>query len=304
MTLLLLIRHGTNDWVHGRLAGWTPGVHLNEDGRRQAAATAERLSVLPLDAIYTSPLDRTVETAQAIAGPRGMPLRLVEGLGEVKYGEWQGAELKELYKHELWPGVQFYPSGTRFPGGETLGEAQMRMVATLDGLRAQHPKGIIAVVSHADIIKLALAYYIGMHMDLFQRLEISPCSVSALLFTRMGPRLLAYNDTGSLEHLKPKPEPAEKPAEPAEAAAAPDGSEQPAEAPAPAQAAAAEAEVAGHVAEAPVAEAPAPAEAPAAPAELVSQSPAAEAPAAVEPPHAEANGLEPPALPGAVQITF
>jgi len=135
-----------------------------------------------------------------------MPLRLVEGLGEVRYGEWQGAELKELYKHELWPGVQFYPSGTRFPGGETLGEAQMRMVATLDGLRAQHPKGIFAVVSHADIIKLALAYYIGMHMDLFQRLEISPCSVSAIFFTPMGPRLLAYNDTGSLEHLKPKPE--------------------------------------------------------------------------------------------------
>jgi hypothetical protein len=102
--------------------------------------------------------------------------------------------------------VQFYPSGTRFPGGETLGEAQMRMVTTLDGLRAQHPKGIFAVVSHADIIKLALAYYVGMHMDLFQRLEISPCSVSAIFFTPMGPRLLAYNDTGSLEHLKPKPE--------------------------------------------------------------------------------------------------
>jgi probable phosphoglycerate mutase len=135
-----------------------------------------------------------------------MPLRLVEGLGEVKYGEWQGAELKELYKHELWPGVQFYPSGTRFPGGETLGEAQTRMVTTLDGLRAQHPKGIIMAVSHADIIKLAIAYYIGMHVDLFQRLEISPCSVSALFFTRMGPRLLAYNDVGTLEHLKPKPE--------------------------------------------------------------------------------------------------
>lgn len=207
MTILLLIRHGVNDWVHGRLAGWTPGVHLNEEGRRQAIATAARLAPLPIDALYTSPLERTVETAQAIAGPRGLPLRLVEGLGEVRYGEWQGAELKELYKHELWPGVQFYPSGTRFPGGETLGEAQIRMVTTLDALRAQHPKGIIAVVSHADIIKLAIAYYIGMHIDLFQRLEISPCSVSALAFTPMGPRLLAYNETGSLEHLKPKPEP-------------------------------------------------------------------------------------------------
>jgi probable phosphoglycerate mutase len=217
VTLLLLIRHGTNDWVHGRLAGWTPGVHLNDEGRHQAAALAARLAFLPLDAIYTSPLERTVETAQAIAGPRGMPLRLVEGLGEVKYGEWQGAELKELYKHELWPGVQFYPSGTRFPGGETLGEAQMRMVATLDGLRAQHPKGTIAVVSHADIIKLAVAYYIGMHIDLFQRLEISPCSLTALAFTRMGPRLLTYNDTGALQHLKPKPE-EKKPEEQPEAA--------------------------------------------------------------------------------------
>jgi probable phosphoglycerate mutase len=204
--LLLLIRHGTNDWVHGRLAGWTPGVHLNDEGRRQAAALATRLSILPIEAIYASPLERTVETAQAIAGPRGLPLRIVEGLGEVKYGEWQGAELKELYKHELWPGVQFYPSGTRFPGGETLGEAQVRMVATLDALRVQHPKGIIAVVSHCDIIKLALAYYIGIHVDLFQRLEISPCGLTALAFTRMGPRMLAYNDLGSLEHLKPKPE--------------------------------------------------------------------------------------------------
>jgi probable phosphoglycerate mutase len=206
VTLLLLIRHGANDWVHGRLAGRIPGVRLNDDGRRQATSLATRLAPLPIDAIYASPLDRTVETAQAIAGPRGMTLRLVEGLQEVDYGEWQGAELKELYKHELWPGVQHYPSGTRFPGGETLGEAQVRMVAALDSLRSRHPKGIIAVVSHADIIKLAVAYYIGMHLDLFQRLEISTCSVTALAFTKMGPRMLAYNDTGSLEHLKPKPE--------------------------------------------------------------------------------------------------
>lgn len=206
MTLLLLIRHGTNDWVHGRLAGWTPGVHLNEEGKQQAVALATRLAPIPLAAIYASPLERTVETAQAIAAPRGMPIHLADGLGEVKYGEWQGAELKELYKHELWPGVQFYPSGTRFPGGETLGEAQIRMVTALDTLRARHPQGIIAVVSHADMIRLALAYYIGVHTDLFQRLEISPCSLSALRFTPMGPRLVAYNDTGSLQHLVPRPE--------------------------------------------------------------------------------------------------
>lgn len=206
MTLVLLIRHGTNDWVHGRLAGWTPGVHLNDAGRQQAESLATRLAPIPLDAIYTSPLERTLETARAVAAPRAMPLHIVDALGEVKYGEWNGAELKELYKHELWPGVQFYPSGTRFPAGETLGESQTRMVAAIDTLRARHPKGIIAVVSHADMIRLALAYYIGIHVDLFQRLEIQPCSLSALQFSKMGPRLVAYNDTGSLEHLKPKPE--------------------------------------------------------------------------------------------------
>ncbi|NTV62406.1 MAG: MSMEG_4193 family putative phosphomutase [Oscillochloris sp.] len=206
MTLLLLIRHGTNDWVHGRLAGWTPGVHLNEEGQLQAAALSVRLGDLPLAAIYSSPLERCVETASAIAQPRSIPLRLVEQLGEVRYGEWQGAELKALYTHELWPGVQFYPSGTRFPNGETLGEAQMRVVQALDSLRAQHPRHIVAVCSHADLIKLAVAYYIGMHVDLFQRLTINPCSLTALSFERMGPRLLAFNDTGSLGHLWPRPE--------------------------------------------------------------------------------------------------
>ncbi len=218
MTLMLLIRHGANDWVHGRLAGWTPGVHLNDDGRAQAAALSERLGDLPITAIYTSPLERCVETATAIAQPRGLQLRLVEQIGEVRYGEWQGAELKELYKHELWPGVQFYPSGTRFPNGETLGEAQVRMVQALDGLRHQHPKQIIAVVSHADIIKLAIAYYVGMHIDLFQRLVINPCSLTAIAFERMGPRLVAFNDTGSLEHLRPKPEPPAETQQPADGA--------------------------------------------------------------------------------------
>jgi probable phosphoglycerate mutase len=218
VTTLLLVRHGTNDWVHGRLAGWTPGVHLNEEGRQQAQALSTRIGDLPIAAIYSSPLERCVETAQAIAGPRQMQLRLVEGLGEVRYGEWQGAELKDLYKHELWPGVQHYPSGTRFPNGETLGEVQARAVATLDALRAQHPRELIIAVSHADLIRLVLAYYIGVHVDLFQRLVINPCSLSAVSFERMGPRLIAYNDTGALEHLRPRPE--QPPTPPAEAEAA------------------------------------------------------------------------------------
>jgi probable phosphoglycerate mutase len=207
---LLLIRHGLNDWVHGRLAGWTPGVHLNEEGRAQAQGLAERLADLPIAAIYSSPLERAVETAQPLASARNLPIRIVDGVGEVRYGEWQGGELKELSKHQLWPGVQFYPSGTRFPGGETLGEVQVRAIATLDALRAQHPDEIIAVFSHADLIRLVAAFYIGAHIDLFQRLVINPASVTAFAFSPMGPRMLAYNDTGSLAHLKPPPP---KPAE-------------------------------------------------------------------------------------------
>lgn len=220
MTILLLIRHGMNDWVSGRLAGWTSGVHLNEEGRKQVQALGERLRDLPLVAIYSSPLERAMETAQAIAEPHGMQVQQVDGVGEVRYGEWQGADLKELSKHELWPGVQFYPSGTRFPGGETLGEVQTRAVAALDALRTQHPKAMIAVVSHADVIRLVTAFYIGMHIDLFQRLIINTASVTAFAFHSMGPRLLAFNDAGSLEHLRPKPEePPDEKQQPPEAAA-------------------------------------------------------------------------------------
>lgn len=206
MTLLLLIRHGTNDWVHGRLAGWTPGVHLNAEGQLQAAALSERLADLPIAAVYSSPLERCMETATIVAQPRAMVVDTVVALGEVEYGEWQGAALQDLSSHALWPGVQFYPSGTRFPGGETLGEAQVRVVQALDHLRAQHPRQLIAVFSHADMIKLAVAYYVGIHIDLFQRLTINPCSLTALAFEPMGPRLLALNDCGSLGYLRLAPE--------------------------------------------------------------------------------------------------
>jgi probable phosphoglycerate mutase len=220
VTVLLLIRHGMNDWVKGKLAGWTPGVHLNEEGRQQAAALSERMQSLPLAAVYSSPLERAIETAETIARPHQHTVQIVEGIGEVRYGEWTGADIKELSKLDMWAGVQFYPSGTRFPGGETLGEVQMRAVAALDALRDQHPKAMIAAVGHADVIKLVTAYYLGMHIDLFQRLVIDTASLTAIAFERMGPRLLAFNDTGSLDHLRPKPEEANPPAEEASGQAA------------------------------------------------------------------------------------
>lgn len=202
MTTLLLIRHATNDWVKGRLAGWTPGVHLNAEGSQQAQALATRLASLPIAAVYSSPLERAVETAQAVAAPHTRTVQIVDDLGEVRYGEWNGAELKPLQTHELWPGIQFYPSGTRFPGGETLGEVQMRAVASLNSLCAAHAQQeIVVAISHADVIKLVVAYYIGIHIDLFQRLVVLPASLTALTFERMGPRLLAFNETGTLDHL-------------------------------------------------------------------------------------------------------
>lgn len=206
MTTLLLIRHGINDWVHGRLAGRIPGIHLNDEGKAQAVALGERIASIPLAAVYASPLERTMDTAAAIIAGRTVSITQVPDLREVDYGEWQGAELKVLYEDKRWPGVQHYPSGTRFPGGETLGEAQARMVRAIDEIRASHTEHeIVAVVSHADLIKLACAYYIGMHIDLFQRLDIQTCSVTAFRFTPMGPRLLAFNDVGALGHIIPKP---------------------------------------------------------------------------------------------------
>ena len=206
MTQLLLIRHGTNDMVgQKRLAGWTSGVHLNDDGRAQAEALIERLRDVPLSTIYSSPLERTQETAAPLAQAKNLPVQIREGLGEVHYGDWTGKTLEELYKHELWRVVQTYPSGMRFPGGDSMRDMQARMVNELEAIAADHPREIVAVVSHADLIKAALAHYLGVHFDLFQRIAISPCSVSVIQITRFGPMILRLNDDGPLK-LEPEKE--------------------------------------------------------------------------------------------------
>jgi len=204
---VLLIRHGLNDWVAShRLAGWTPGVHLNDEGRAQAEALARRLAGVQLAAIYSSPLERTLETAQPLAEAHGLTIEVRHGLGELDCGDWAGRGLQELKEEELWPVIQVYPGGARFPGGESIREAQARMVAELDGIRDHHPGQTVAVVSHSDPIKLAVAYYTGLPLDLFQRLTISPASVTALTFTRFGPRLLCLNHTESLPVFEIKKE--------------------------------------------------------------------------------------------------
>jgi probable phosphomutase (TIGR03848 family) len=206
VTTLVLIRHATNDWVHkGLLAGWTPGVHLNEEGRAQAQALGERLATSHLDGIYSSPLERAFETAQAVAAPHGLDVQIHKGIGEVQYGEWNGQSLWKLVKKPLWRSVQIYPSGTRFPNGETIGEMQARVVAALDEIRTAHPQGIVAAVAHADVIKAATAFYVGVPLDLFQRLVISPASVTIVEFGHFGPRLVRMNDSGELKLERKQP---------------------------------------------------------------------------------------------------
>jgi probable phosphoglycerate mutase len=202
MMVMLLIRHAVNDWVGERLAGWTPGVNLNEEGRAQASALAQRLAEVPLAALYCSPLERTVETAQPLAKLNGLTVQVRENLGETRYGDWTGHDLKDLREEKLWPVVQVYPGGARFPGGESLREVQARMVVELDAIRDAHAGQVVAVVSHSDPIKLAVAHYAGLPLDLFQRLTISPASITAFAFSRFGPRLICLNHTERLPSFR------------------------------------------------------------------------------------------------------
>jgi probable phosphomutase (TIGR03848 family) len=205
VTLLLLVRHALTDVTGRRLSGSTPGIHLSEQGRVQAKDVAERLTPLRLAAVYASPLERCVETAEAIAEPRDMAVDRMAALEEVGYGAWTGKSFAQLTRTALWKKVQHAPSSVRFPGGETLVEAQVRVVTALEALAARHPKATVAVVSHADIIRLSLAHFAGVHMDLFQRLIVSPASVSAVLLGDRIPRILRMNDTGSLADLATRP---------------------------------------------------------------------------------------------------
>lgn len=201
MTLLLLVRHALTDVTGRRLSGSTPGIHLSEQGRTQAKDLAERVSPLRLAAIYASPLERCVETAEAIAEQRGLAVQTMPELEEVGYGSWTGKSLAQLARTALWKRVQNSPSSVRFPAGETLVEAQVRAAGALQSLAARHPTSSIAVVSHADIIRLSLAHFAGVHIDLFQRIIVSPASVSAILLGDRVPRILRMNDTGTLDDL-------------------------------------------------------------------------------------------------------
>jgi probable phosphoglycerate mutase len=201
---VLLVRHGHTPTTGKLLPGRAPGLHLSETGEAQAKAVGERIAALPkVHAIYASPLERTKETAGAIAAARGMKVKLDKGLLEAEIGEWTGLDFKTVRKAPEWKAVHGYPSGFRFPGGESFVEMQTRIIATLERLRAAHPGETVVAVSHADVIKAAVAHALGTHLDLFQRIVISPCSVTAIAYGDGGPTVLSVNTTS--EGPAPKP---------------------------------------------------------------------------------------------------
>ncbi len=207
-TLVLLVRHGQTPTTGKVLPGRAAGLHLADKGTQQAEAVALRIAALQTDtrkvaAVYASPLERTRETAAPIAKALGLRVRRAKGLLECEFGDWTGAELKKLSKLPEWRTVQRNPSGFRFPGGESFTEMQTRIGTAIETIRAEHPGQTVVAVSHADPIKAAVAQAMGMHLDLFQRIVISPCSVSAILYTADGPIVLAVNSTGDLRTLVP-----------------------------------------------------------------------------------------------------
>jgi probable phosphoglycerate mutase len=192
-----LVRHGQTPTTGSTLPGRAKGLHLSETGHAQAGQVATRIAGLSeVSAVYASPLERTRETAAPIARALGLKVTTHRGLLECDFGEWTGAKLATLRKKPEWQTVQRYPSGFRFPGGESFSEMQVRMVTTLDALAADHRGETVVAVSHADPIKAAVANALGTHLDLFQRIVISPCSVTAVLTTASGPIELAVNSTG------------------------------------------------------------------------------------------------------------
>lgn len=208
MPLLLLIRHGENDYSKkSRLAGRLPGIHLNERGRKQAEDLAAALSEVPIKAIYSSPLERATETAEPIAERRHLKVEVEAGLLESDVGEWQGKSVRRLALTRYWRVIQRSPSRAGHPGGESFMQTQARIAAALDRICARYkPRDIVACVFHADLIKLAVAHYIGLPLDNFQRLSCDTGSATLLAVGESGAQLLWMNrrPPGLFPHPKPK----------------------------------------------------------------------------------------------------
>jgi probable phosphomutase (TIGR03848 family) len=200
VTTVLLLRHGrTTANATGVLAGWTPGVQLDDAGAAQVAAVGERLAKVPLAAVVSSPLERCVQTAEAVAAGRDLAVQTDDRLGEARYGDWTGRTIKELSREPLWKVVQQHPSAAVFPGdeGEGLAQTQVRAVAAVRSWNARlGPEAVWLACSHGDVIKAILADALGLHLDQFQRIVVDPASVSVVTYTDTRPFVVRVNDTG------------------------------------------------------------------------------------------------------------
>lgn len=201
-TTVLLVRHGRTPTTGQVLPGRARGLHLSDEGKAQAERAAQRIAALTqpkskgVTAVYSSPMERARETAAPLAKLLGLKVQQHKGLIEADFGEWTGRNLSELGKLPEWKQVQRYPSGFRFPGGESFSEMQTRMTGAIAQLVAKHPDEIVMCASHADTIKAAVAAAMGSHLDLFQRIVIGPCSITAITYTPSGPIVLAVNSMG------------------------------------------------------------------------------------------------------------
>jgi probable phosphomutase (TIGR03848 family) len=203
MGVLLLIRHAVTDATGKRLYGTAPGYHLSDRGREQAERLGARVRELPIAEVYSSPLERCEETARAVADAKGLDVRTVRELAEVDVGRWTGRSFAVVRRSALWRRLH-EDSSVRFPDGESLADVQRRTVAALEGIAGAHRRDMVAVVSHGDPIRVALAHFAGVHLDLFRRLEVAAASVSAVSLGNGPPRILRLNDTGDPGDLAPR----------------------------------------------------------------------------------------------------
>ena len=204
MPIILFIRHGENDYVkEQRLPGRKSGIHLNKKGRAQAKAIAKKLKGAPIKAVYSSPLERTMETAKPLAKALDLAVIPRHGLIETDVGDWQGKKTSKLRRLKIWPELQLNPSRFCFPGGERIEDAQHRFVEEIEFLAEKHDPGdMLVCVSHADPIKLVVTYYIGLPLDMYQRLNVFPASITALSVGEFGSQLLVMNYDLSLNFGK------------------------------------------------------------------------------------------------------
>lgn len=204
MPTILFIRHGDHSLLGKKIAGRMPGVHLNEDGQRQAQELPGRLVGIPISAIYSSPLERAQETAQPTAESFDLPIQTVDELNEIDFGDWTAMGLDELHHLPKWQLFNSFRCGTRIPNGELMPEVQTRVVGFLERLCTAKPDDVVAIFSHADTIKAALAYFLGTPLDLFLRIEVFPASVSIVRLTEHGPKILCLNHLDSVSDIVAK----------------------------------------------------------------------------------------------------